>query len=242
MNPVIMIRCSRLGSGLALAGALALTPRPVVAQVGESALVAQARTQVRLGNLDSADALLGRVIGAPLTSDTALRVEAFVLLAVLRYYQGNDSATTAAFREALVLRPTLHVSGMAQMDPALGALFETERLRGASSRSNRDTIYSCTPRCVGLDVEPKVIMLEGQVPRREVAPSLGGPARGTALLRATLDTLGWVERGSVEIVRSTLPPDVLNRLVDLFREARYSPAIVRGRPVRVRIERRIDFR
>ena len=36
--------------------------------------------------------------GAPLTSDTALRAEALVLLAVVRYYQGNDSATTAAFR------------------------------------------------------------------------------------------------------------------------------------------------
>jgi len=62
------------------------------------------------------------------------------------------------------------------------------------------------------------------------------------LLRATIDTLGFVERGSVEVVRSTLPPETLAGAVEHFREARYSPAIVRGRPVRVRIERRIDMR
>ena len=234
-----MTRCSRLWSGFVMAGALALTPRPVVAQVGEPDLVAQARTQVRLGNLDSADALLGRVIGAPLTSDTALRAEALVLLAIVRYYQGHDSATTVAFREALALVPTLQVSGMAQMDSALGALFEAERLRGATRSENRDTIYSCTPRCVGLDVEPKEKPLGGRF--REQVADLGGGTRGTALLRATLDTLGHIEPGSVEVVRSTLSPEILAGAVEHFRAARFSPAVVRGRPVRVRIERRIDM-
>ena len=147
-----MTRCSRRWSGLVLAGALALAWRPVVAQVGESALVAQARTQVRLGNLDSADALLGRVIAAPLARDTVLRAEAFVLLAMVRYYQGNDSATTAAFRKALALRPMLQVSGL------------------------------------------------------------------------------------------DLPPVIHDLVVKNFRVARYSPAMVRGRPVRERIERRIERR
>jgi hypothetical protein len=221
---------------------LVLALCPVVAQGQEPDPLAQARALVRQGHLDSAAVLLGRVTGAAASSDTARRAEAFVLLAVVRYYQGNDSATTAAFREALSLRPTLEVSGLAQMDSALGALFEAERLRRATPRENRDTIYSCTPRCLGLDVEPKVKTLEGRVPRRQVASVLGDRTRGTALLRATLDTLGWVERGSVEIVRSTLSPEILNQLVEIFREARYSPGIVRGRPVRVRIERRIDFR
>lgn len=237
-----MTRCSRVWSGLALAAALALAPWPVVAQGGERDLVAQARTQVRLANLDSADVLLGRVIGAPVPGDTALRAEAFVLLAMVRYYQGNDSATTAAFREALSLSPTLQVSGLAQMDPALGALFETERLRGTFSRRNRDTIYSCTPRCVGIDVEPKVIARAGGFLRTETPPGGYASGRGTALLRATLDTLGFVEPGSVEVVQSNLSREVNDFFVERLREARYSPAIARGRPVRVRIERRIDMR
>jgi hypothetical protein len=186
--------------------------------------------------------LLGRVIGAPVTTDTALRAEAFVLLAMVRYYQGNDSATTMAFREALALRPMLQISGLARMDPALGALFETERLRVATPSENRDTIYSCTPRCLGLDVEPRLKVGAGS--RERVALVDPGPhgGRGTALLRATLDTLGRVEPGSVEVVHSDLPPVIHDLVVKNFRVARYSPAIVRGRPVRVRIERRIDRR
>ncbi|HEY7684645.1 MAG TPA: energy transducer TonB [Gemmatimonadales bacterium] len=242
MNPGSLTR-SRRWAGLALAGALALIPGPVVAQVGESAFVAQARTQVRLGNLDSADALLGRVIGAPLASDTALRAEALILLAVVRYYQGNDSATTAAFREALSLSPTLQVSGLAQMDPAIFALFEVERLRIASRVEKRDTIYSCTPRCVGLDVAPRRVVRGGIEVVETLSPPGGNASgRGAALLRATLDTLGFVEPGSVEVVRSNLSRELTDAAVERFREARYSPAIVRGRPVRVRIEYRINLR
>jgi outer membrane biosynthesis protein TonB len=62
------------------------------------------------------------------------------------------------------------------------------------------------------------------------------------LLRATLDTLGFVEPGSVEVVRSNLSRELTDAAVERFREARYSPAIVRGRPVRVRIEYRINLR
>ena len=237
-----MIHFSHRWSSLTLAGGLVLAPCSVVAQGGEADLLAHARTQIGLGNLDSAVALLGQVTRSALTSDSARRAEAFVLLAIVRYYQGNDSATTAAFREALSLSPTLQVSGLAQMDPAISALFEVERLRGASSVQKRDTVYSCTPRCVGIDVPPKRKARGLEIVVTEAPPGGNASGRGTALLRATLDTLGFVEPGSVEVVYSNLSRELIDVAVDRFRQARYSPAIVRGRPVRVRVEHRIVLR
>jgi hypothetical protein len=237
-----MVRLSYRWPALALAGVLALAPCPVFAQGGEPDLVAQARALVGRGNLDSAALLLGQVTRSALTIDTASRAEALVLLAIVRYYQGNDSATTAAFHEALSLSPTLKVSGLAQMDPALSALFEVERLRAAFPPENRDTIYSCTPRCVGLDVEPKLKARGMEIVTTETPPGGNASGRGTTLLRATIDTLGFVESGSVEVVYSNLSRELIDIAVERLRQARYSPAIVRGRPVRVRVERRIDLR
>lgn len=126
--------------------------------------------------------------------------------------------------------------------PALFALCEVERLRGASWVEKRDTVHSCTPRCVGLDVEPKVIVRGVVYLRTETPPGGNASGRGTALLRATLDTLGFVEPGSVEVVNSNFSRELNDFFMERFKEARYSPAIARGRPVRVRIERRIDLR
>jgi len=81
-----MIHFSHRWSSLTLAGGLALAPCSVVAQGGEADLLAHARTQIGLGNLDSAVALLGQVTGWALTRDSARRAEAFVLLAIVRYY------------------------------------------------------------------------------------------------------------------------------------------------------------
>jgi hypothetical protein len=214
-----------------------------VAAQGAGDVVAQARGQLRERNLDSAAALLRRITDSTTWTDSARRIDALVLLGMVRYYQGDDSASLAAFRGALTLDPTLVVPRLAQLDSTLGARFDSAKVALAHA-PDPDTLYSCSPRCEGLDVPPQ---------RVESGPSMGATIlvfadvggeslHGSALLRAIVDTMGRVEPGSVEIVRSDVLQELVDHAVQSLLAARFHPGRAHGRAVRVLIEQKIELR
>jgi hypothetical protein len=226
-----------------LLAACTVGPRPAAAQQDSADILVQARARIRERNLDSAVVLLRAVTDSTTWSDSARRIEAFLLAGIVHYYRGDDSSSTVAFREALELRPDLVVTQLGGLDSALAALFERTRavLRGPPL----DTIYSCSPRCRGLDVEP-VLLNPGGPGSVVVSMALPGPPvatrlnAGSALLRAVIDTAGLVEPGSEMVVYSTLPDAVLQALLQSLRAARYRPGRAHGHAVRVLIERRVN--
>src|SRR5215831_10224426 len=84
-------------------------------QTGVSGMIAAARHLAATQQLDSAVVLLNRAIEATNGGTDAERAQALVLLGVVRFYQGRDSLTAAAFRAALTLDTTLQVGGLAQI-------------------------------------------------------------------------------------------------------------------------------
>src|SRR2546428_14083951 len=89
------------------------------AQDTVSALLREARIEVQANRLDSASALLRRVIDTLVPATRAERAEAWVWLGGMHFYRGQDSLAGGAFRGALPLEAGLDVSGLAQLDPAL---------------------------------------------------------------------------------------------------------------------------
>src|SRR2546428_14011648 len=63
----------------------------------------------------------------------------------------------------------------------------------------------------------------------------------TVELRAVVDTLGFVEPGSIEVLPSGAPAALSDPVIEELRNRRYTPAKLEGRPVRVRIEVRIKI-
>jgi hypothetical protein len=204
-------------------------------------VLVQARAQLRERNLDSAAALLRQITDSTRWADTVRRLNALVLVGIVRYYMGENATSLASFRAAIEVDSSLTVPRLAEMDPALGALFDSARVEVAREPS-RDTLYSCSPRCVGLEIEPKLLDDGTHQARVLVFADVGGDQlRGSALLRAVLDTLGHVEPGSIEVVRSTLPQELLQEVLQSFLGARYRPGRAHGRTVRVLIERSIQM-
>lgn len=210
---------------------------------GEGDLLAQARARVREGKVDSAVVLLRRITDSASWNDSLRRIDALVLLGIAHYYRGDGAASLAAFSAALELDPALEVPRLAELDSLLGALFDSARIV-ATSAPDPDSLYSCSPRCEGVDIPPKPLdagpRMSGSV---LLLTDVGDEDRlhGTALLRAIVDTLGRVETGSVEVVHSTLPREILDQTVQDLLVARYRPGRAHGRAVRVLIEERIDL-
>jgi hypothetical protein len=228
-------------SGLVLGALGCALTGSVVAQQGGEDVLAQARVQLQERHLDSTVALLRRITDSTSWNDSLRRIDAFVLLGIVRYYQGADSASRDAFTAALTLKPTLLPPRLAQLDSALGVLFDSARVV-VERIASRDALYSCSPRCRGLDVEPRPVETGARmVPFvvYEGVPAAG--VHGSALLRAIVDTLGRVEPGSVEIVYSTLPREIERTAVQGLQAARYYPGRAHGRAVRVLIEQRIQI-
>jgi hypothetical protein len=175
---------------------LGTVPVWIAAQGDAPDLLREARRELVSRHLDSAASLL-REVSRDRHAPAPARAEAFVLLGVTRFYEGQDSPP--------------------------------------------DTLFNCVPRCVGLDSAPAELPRFGSF---KILVEANGamnqygivPERAMAVLRLSVDTMGVVERGSVEVVSSTLPREMLEFLVTDSEEARYRPGRVHGRPVRVRIQ------
>src|SRR5215472_6542500 len=126
-------------------------------QTGVSALIAAARHLAATQRLDSAVVLLNRATDAANGGTDAERAQALVLLGVVRFYQGRDSLTAAAFRAALTLDTTLQVGGLAQIDTELPHAFEDARRRVvAAAREAARRPHSCIRRCLAGETPPRL--------------------------------------------------------------------------------------
>ena len=220
-----------------ICGALASVPSQLAAQVAAVPPVAVARELVKAGKVDSARALLRQVVDSQSTASAGERVEAWVLAGIVEYYYGSDSAVTDAFRHALALSPEAQVQ---LPDPALQQRFE--RLRPPPPKpiaAALDSVIDCVPRCKH-DVEAP--QLRSPLGPTGTATSAGefSSSRVYVVALAVVDTLGRVE--SVEVVSATAPPSFTESFVSQLKQSSYRPARLHGRPVRVRIEVRLEVR
>ncbi|HET9708485.1 MAG TPA: hypothetical protein VFP39_09285 [Gemmatimonadales bacterium] len=226
-------------------GMLVVLTGPVVGQDDTTALQA-ARHQLALRHLDSALALL-QFVHDDRRAAAAQRATAYVLDGVVRFYEGKDSLAARAFRAALTLDPATVPPPLMVADSALGALGHAQVMPMAAPGNPPDTLYTCVPRCVGLDEAPRFLAgfdvsrfeTEWGADRNQYGMRTD---RGEATLRITIDTLGHVEPGSAELVTSTLPRALEDGLMSTYQDALFSPGRVNRRPVRVRIEFRFTMR
>jgi len=234
-----------------LAGLLVLTaPRSLRSQDSAAALLKDALAKVQANRLDSATALLRRVIDTLVPAARAERAEAWVLLGVTRFYGGRDSLAAVAFREAFLLDPDLEVAGLAQLDPDIERLLAVAH--GAVTRSppraaGRDEprlpeepVHDCRGGCKTGEEPPHLRFLP-PVDFLDVG-SLGlSGRRGQVVIEAVISEQGRVELQSVKVLSSSSRE--LDRFLErVLRELFYRPASFQGQLIRVLVELRFDFR
>jgi len=147
-------------------------------------------------------------------------VEAWLLLGVVEFYRGNDSATASSFHQALALEPRLEASGLARYDSALVVLFEAER------RAERGlALEDCTRRCPSGVALPRLVSL----PELDWIPTdpfdLQHALPGRMILRFVVDTAGFVAPGSIVVVANTFTVKELETAyLRSLERARFMPA------------------
>jgi hypothetical protein len=226
-------------------GMLAVLTGPVAGQ-DDAAELQAARHQLALRHLDSALALLQNVHDDR-QAPAARRATAFVLDGVVRFYEGKDSLAARAFRSALALDAAAVPPPVMVTDSALGALWLAQVASVAPPSYPADTLFTCLPRCVGLDEAPRLIggfdvsrfITEWGADRNQYGQR---PDRAEGTLLLTIDTVGRVEAGSAEFVTSTLPQELVEMMLSNYQNALFSPGKVRHRPVRVRLQMRVAMR
>lgn len=255
MNAARLVALFGIGAGIAL-------PRVASAQGRVTDLVEEARAELNAGKVDSGLALLRVALDSGTPATPAERVNALVWRGILRFFKGDDSLAHQSFREALTMDPRLEVAGLAAIDSGLATAFEAVRRTIAvpttarepssalarfampTARASADSIYGCVPQCRGLDAPPRVLASSPTTelvltPAALAATPMVRP--GVALFRFIVDTSGAVEPLSVQVVTS--PNPVLNdAFLGQIRAARFTPARVAGRAVRVSLQWRYTFR
>lgn len=100
----------------------ALGSAPAMGQRTASARLTAARAALHSLKLDSAALLLRDLLRSADDIPREDRVDAWLLLGVVQFYQGSDSGTAVDFREALILQPGIRADGLATYDAALVTL------------------------------------------------------------------------------------------------------------------------
>ncbi len=205
-------------------------------------LIAAARSLVTAQQLDSAVVLLRRAIDSGSGGTIVQRAQALVLLGIVRYYEGQDSLTAAAFRAAIVLDTTLRVGGLSEIDPSLARVFEAERamvVAETATRSAAQSVHYCVPHCLEGVVGPRL----RDIPHFVVLDS--GPdfinTHAVVVVRMVVSEGGFPEPETIRIASSTMR-SVDAEVLDAVRAAHFQPAKANGVPVRALVELSFDFR
>jgi len=240
-----------LGLAAAVSVALFLFPARHVAQSTAAARLVAARTALRGAQLDSAELMLREVLDSASGPTHSDRVEAWLLIGVARFYEGNDSGVVAAFREALALEPQLAVPRLAQYDSSLVVVFEAQRraLLGAAGRAQRvDTIdvQVCVPACPKGITRPRLAFFPNlDWNSGEYDPSMA-PRDARLVVRYIVDTTGRVDTLSMRVVANNFPAgtffeNYVTAYLNAVAGARYEPARAEKRPVPVIMESVLRF-
>jgi len=221
---------------------MAQSPTPMSAPPPAPTQLAAARAALRAKNLDSAAGLLRQAVDSATSPSRGDRVDAWVLLGIVEFYQGKDSATASDFRQALALSPDLAVPGLAQYDSALGALFATQRVAMIARPTGHNMVADCTVLCPGDVVKPHLVRL----PRPDWPPLDMFEAQhtipGVVTIRYVVDTAGRVIPGSIGVVRSTVLLKEVQRVMLLaLGDAEFQPGRAGDHAVPVLVQSDIHF-
>jgi len=215
---------------------------PLLAQDYSGQLIRDAVSQLRAGNLDSADALVRFVLTPGGVEVPDERAAALVLRGVLSYYRGRDGETAKAFNEALRVRPTLREEWLYQVDPSLWALWRGEQARVLCGTGDVRALVFLGPQ----DTTPPSELTES--PRITSSPRINYPTSlreqgmaGHVLAAVLIDTAGRVVRDSVRIVEST-HLDFSREVRRYVSRAGFAPARSNGEAVRACVIVPVDFR
>lgn len=189
----------------------------LTAQTQAASLVEQAHARLSVSDLDSAEVLLRTALAS--ATGRADSVAVFIARGILAFSRGDESATSTAFHQALVLDSTTTAPGLARISRRLEGLFEEQHV-GLTN----DVVYASA------EVDEKPRRLGG--PRVRFPPDLvRRQVSGRVVVGLTVDTLGHAVTGSIEIFAipdSALVEPVRHMLV----ASTFSPGRIRKRAVR----------
>lgn len=240
----------------ALSCAAVLGVAPAGAQAPATDRLIAARSALHRAKLDSAEVLLRAILDSATSITVSDRAEAWVLLGVARYYEGNDSGVVAAFRNALTLEPQLVASRLAEVDSALANVLEAQRralavAAVATSALRIDTIdaVNCVPACPKGVTHPQLRLFPSlDWNPSEYDPSMA-PRDARMVVRYMVDSAGRVDTTSIRIIWNNFPAGSLfqpfeTAYLRALAGARFDPARRGDRPVAVIIESvaRLDVR
>jgi len=210
---------ARLSSAFALLVVLSV---PLGAQSAPATLIQAARAQIAAHHTDSAETLLRQVLDSMSQATPAERASAFFWHGVVQFYAGNDTATHTAFRQALALNPDINVSGLAQMDSTLNAIFIDERRRAGPA-----VVYVSS----GVDEEP---YRSGGPSVRYPAAVMRRPVQGQVRITLIVDTSGHAEPASIQI--ETPDTAMAGPVRAMILASHYVPGRKHQQPVRTMME------
>jgi TonB family protein len=198
----------------------------LTAQTQAASLVELAHARLSVSDLDSAEVLLRTALAS--ATGRADSVAVFIARGILAFSRGDESATSTAFHQALVLDSTTTAPGLARISRRLEGLFEEQHV-GLTN----DVVYASA------EVDEKPRRLGG--PRVRFPPDLvRRQVSGRVVVGLTVDTLGHAVTGSIEIFAipdSALVEPVRHMLV----ASTFSPGRIRKRAVRTLVQLAIDL-
>lgn len=220
--------------------------------------VRAARAALSRGRLDSAELLLTPALDSANLPSVTQRVEAWLLLGVVRYYRGDDAGIAAAFRAALALDPALQAPGLGAYDQSLMRMLEELRAAGAgvgagaadSPRvvpvANVEAVR-CVPSCPKGVTPPRVQSMPGLEFNEATFDPSSPPRNGRMVVRFVVTAEGRVDSASIVIVVNTLPFETFyiefkQAYLRALEGARFAPARRGDDPVAAVVERVVQFR
>lgn len=230
-----MNRCLMLAGAAAV---ITLLPPLGDAQAFRRRGLEAARQALSAGRLDGAALLVHQVLDSAAAAPPAERIEGWLLLGVIQFYQGNDSGTAADFREALALEPRLEPSGLARYDSTLAVLFEAQRTAIAARRDSEGSltlvrdVENCIPTCRKGVTPPKVLHMPEPSWEPSSPDQLPG-GRGRLVIRYVVTTQGRIAPRSIVVVSSSVPLSFQSALALALSDARFEPGRVGDHPVAI---------
>lgn len=217
------------------------------AQSTPTSRLAAARSQLSALKLDSAKFLVHQVLDSTVGVSRDERIEGWLLLGVIQYYQGSDSGAEAAFRQALAIEPRLDASRLARYDSALVVLFEAQRREVPAHRDSEappfatSEMMNCVPRCPK-NVTPPTLLHLPDIAWPPSDPDQMPGGRGQLVVRYVVTAVGRVAPSSIVVVSSDVPQGLQSALLLALADATFRPARHGDRPVAVIVEERTELR
>ena len=221
-------------------------PTLIAQQSRAAGLLTAARAQVQTRHLDSAAVLLRQAIDTAGRGSRSERVEAWVLLGVVHFFSGDDSATASDFRQALALDRHLEAAGLERLDPDLARMLAAERAKlppdaaAAPADTAGGAVHYCVGHCRAGEIKPRLHDMPSLTDLNRI-PMEPPQTRALILVQLVVSASGDPEPETIRIVSSNLRA-VDAQVLQIVQSAHFSPARAAGGPVRAQVQLRFEFR